>query len=541
MKKTILFIIITIFGLNILTAQQKISETEKLVSLGKIYGFLKYYHPEVGKGTYNWDKQLIEYLPKVLNAPDSKELSTIYINWIDSLGKIEICKKCSDEEKYFDKNFDLSWLQDKSIFTEELSSKLKYIENNRNQKENFFIEIQPVGNIKVTNEPEYKNFEFPNEEYRLLGLFKYWNLIEYFYPYKYLTDKNWDSVLTEMIPKLKNVQNKIEYQSTIKELVAKLDDSHAWITFDNKPPKYLPIKISNIDNKAVVSGFYNDSLAIKNNLKLGDIILEVNDKDFRSEAEQKLKHISASTIKHKIVQAYYQALNGTEEVVNLSILRNNETENITVNRYDFNDFNNWMTPNGQKSKEINENIGYINMANVEEKDIDDIFKSFENKKSIIIDLRNYPAWILYQFSKKLNVAKQDFSKSYSPYINYPGKFIYQKNSKTNHSKKAFRGKIILLVNGETISRSEFTAMAFQTADNVITVGNQTAGADGDVVIFEYLGGFRTAISGNGILYPDGSETQRKGIKIDVEVKPSIKGLKEGRDEILEMAIKLGAE
>lgn len=541
MKKTILFIIITIFGLNILTAQQKISETEKLVSLGKIYGFLKYYHPEVGKGTYNWDKQFIEYLPKVLNAPDRKELSTIYINWIDSLGKIEICKKCSDEEKYFDKNFDLSWLQDKSIFTEELSSKLKYIENNRNQKENFFIEIQPVGNIKVTNEPEYKNFEFPNEEYRLLGLFKYWNLIEYFYPYKYLTDKNWDSVLTEMIPKFKNVQNKIEYQSTIKELVAKLDDSHAWITFDNKPPKYLPIKISNIDNKAVVSGFYNDSLAIKNNLKLGDIILEVNDKDFKSEAEKKLKHISASTIKHKIVQAYYQAFNGSENVVSLSILRNNETENITVNRYDFNDFNNWMAPNGQKSKEINENIGYINMANVEEKDIDDIFKSFENKKSIIIDLRNYPSWIISQFSKKLNVEKQDFSKIYSPNLNYPGKFIYQKNSKTNYSKKAFRGKIILLVNGETISRSEFTAMAFQTAENVITVGNQTAGADGDVVIFEYLGGYRTAISGNGILYPDGSETQRKGIKIDVEVQPTIKGLKEGRDEILEKAIKLGAE
>ena len=31
-----------------------------------------------------------------------------------------------------------------------------------------------------------------------------------------------------------------------------------------------------------------------------------------------------------------------------------------------------------------------------------------------------------------------------------------------------------------MSRSEFTAIAFQTADNVITVGNETAGADGDV-------------------------------------------------------------
>lgn len=84
-------------------------------------------------------------------------------------------------------------------------------------------------------------------------------------------------------------------------------------------------------------------------------------------------------------------------------------------------------------------------------------------------------------------------------------------------------------------------LAFQTADNVITVGNQTAGADGDLVRFEYMGGFRTAISGNGILYPDGSETQRKGIKIDIKVKPTINGLKQGRDEFLEKVIEFPSE
>ena len=31
-------------------AQDELAETEKLVTLGKMYGFLKYYHPEVGEG-----------------------------------------------------------------------------------------------------------------------------------------------------------------------------------------------------------------------------------------------------------------------------------------------------------------------------------------------------------------------------------------------------------------------------------------------------------------------------------------------------------
>jgi len=542
MKKKFLLIILSIFSLNNLTAQQEISETEKLASLGKIYGFLKYYHPEVGKGTYNWDEEFMKYLPIVLNSTDKQSLSTIYINWIDSLGKIDVCKKCDSEELYFDKNFDLTWLGDKRLFTNTLTSKLEYVEKNRIQEKNFYVTTERVGKIKVTNEPVYTGFEYPNVAYRLLGLFKYWNIIEYFYPYKYLTDQNWDAVLIEMIPKFQNSKSKSEYQSAIKELIAKLDDSHAWISFTDKRPKYLPIKISHIENKAVISGFYNDSLANLNNLKLGDVILKINDIDVNTVTKKNMKFVSGSNTNIKIKSIYNKILNGFEEKIKLSIDRDGRIEQIKANRYDFNAFNYWNNPKVIKSRTISDEIGYINMASVKGEDISDIFKSFENKKNIIIDLRNYPAFIYRLVSRQLNSVKRDFTKIYSPNIEYPGKFIFKKNLSTGRkNKKAFKGKIIVLVSEASISRSEFTAMAFQTADNVITVGNQTAGADGDVVIFEYMGGFRTAISGNGILYPDGSETQRKGIKIDIMVKPTINGLKQGRDEVLEKAIELASE
>ena len=51
-----------------------------------------------------------------------------------------------------------------------------------------------------------------------------------------------------------------------------------------------------------------------------------------------------------------------------------------------------------------------------------------------------------------------------------------------------------------------------------------------------VGGFKTKISGVGIFYPDGTETQRKGVKIDIEVKPTIRRIVEGRDEVLDRAI-----
>ncbi|MDR1672079.1 MAG: hypothetical protein LBS09_01240 [Bacteroidales bacterium] len=44
------------------------------------------------------------------------------------------------------------------------------------------------------------------------------------------------------------------------------------------------------------------------------------------------------------------------------------------------------------------------------------------------------------------------------------------------------------------------------------------------------------MSGIGVYYPDGRETQRTGIAMDEVVEFTIRGIIEGRDELLERAI-----
>ena len=41
----------------------------------------------------------------------------------------------------------------------------------------------------------------------------------------------------------------------------------------------------------------------------------------------------------------------------------------------------------------------------------------------------------------------------------------------------------------------------------------------------------------GVFYPDGAPTQRVGILADVEVLPTVAGIRAGRDEVLEAAIR----
>ena len=47
-----------------------------------------------------------------------------------------------------------------------------------------------------------------------------------------------------------------------------------------------------------------------------------------------------------------------------------------------------------------------------------------------------------------------------------------------------------------------------------------------------------SISDIGVYNPDGTETQRIGIIPDIEIKPTIKGIRAGKDELVEKAIEL---
>jgi C-terminal processing protease CtpA/Prc len=124
-------------------------------------------------------------------------------------------------------------------------------------------------------------------------------------------------------------------------------------------------------------------------------------------------------------------------------------------------------------------------------------------------------------------------------INNPGLFTYTHTIKVGKKNDDYyKGKVIIIVNEVTQSQAEYTAMALRVAPGAIVIGSTTAGADGNVSELILPGSIRTMISGIGIYYPDGKETQRTGIVPDIEVKPTINGILAGKDEVLEKAIEL---
>src|SRR3546814_15876690 len=50
-----------------------------LAVLGKIWGFLKYYHPAVARGEYNWDNELFRILPRKIGRASCRERVCQYV------------------------------------------------------------------------------------------------------------------------------------------------------------------------------------------------------------------------------------------------------------------------------------------------------------------------------------------------------------------------------------------------------------------------------------------------------------------------------
>jgi C-terminal processing protease CtpA/Prc len=132
-----------------------------------------------------------------------------------------------------------------------------------------------------------------------------------------------------------------------------------------------------------------------------------------------------------------------------------------------------------------------------------------------------------------------FVKFSSTNYDNPGMFLFNTTiSVGRKNPDYFKGKVVIIVNETTQSSAEYHSMAFRKAPKAIVIGSTTAGADGNVSQFYLPGGIRTMISGIGVYYPDGTETQGVGILPEIEIKPALKGIIASKDEPLEKAIEI---
>lgn len=527
------------------------SKVRDLELVGKVWGFLKYFHPEIAKGNYNWDYELFRFLKKFNQTKKSKR-ALLLIEWIDSLGKIHECLTCKDAKPDSPVKPDFRWIE--KIKNQDLKKKLFFIYKNRSQDNHYYVDISSPAIYNPKHESLYKNMPYPDEGFRLLSLYRFWNIIQYFYPYQHIFDKDWNTILSEYIPKFLDAKDELSYELVVNDLMVDLNDSHADVLGANKLTsiKYkknlLPIKVSRIENKFIITDFYNEDFEKNTDLKIGDEIIKFEGKYLKEIVEEYSKLISSSR-KSTLVDliSLFQLLSSNEEKALVEYKTNDhqiKKEKVKLYSLLNSGFTEWRSKKlfgkGVKSyKFVRKDIGYINFAAYKLKDLKNIKNDFKNCKGIIVDIRNYNkdesiSELTSFFMSKPKETIRWFETDYKSL----GEYRYVKPYILKSAKEYFKGKVIVLVNNNTVSKTEENTMTIQVADDAVVIGSNTQGSLANISRFPLPGNLKIRYTAVANYYPNKTHIQRVGITPDIEVKPTIKGIKEGRDELLEKAIQL---
>ena len=506
-----------------------------IVQASRIWGFAKYHHPAFASRSINADAEYFCLLNDVLQAPDSMK-NDICLKWISGLGPYAI--RDEEDGENMETFNDFNWISDSLSLGRALSDSFMRLRD-ADPENNQYVKQTPV-NVSYI-ETQYSDIPKDDVAYRLLGVAKFWNAVDSYSPNRNLTDRPWDDVLAEYIALA--FDRSISFSALYSRMVSELCDTHvnSWYIpiFGGR---FVPLMCQFAEGRLFVA---DTCSLVPNNFEIGDEIILIDSVSPIKRLNELAPYIPHSNRSSLLRDGSYATLLTAKNEACVEYVREGKTYTTIISSVDGSKFVNRRfssqnTSTKPEFKEVADGIGYINISNLTCKDEQDLENFLASCDKLIIDLRSYPAEydVLHKLLPTFFFSQaREAAEVLLPQAHRPGGFIRTTVStrKTSEPDKLYKGKLVLLVNAHSQSMSEYFTMFLQTIPGSVTIGSQTAGADGDVTRIQ-LPYASFNITGAGICYPDGTNAQRNGVKIDKVVEPSAEGMIRGVDEQLQEAI-----
>ncbi len=405
--------------------------------------------------------------------------------------------------------------------------------------------VPPVGE-PLAERPWPADSSLSHEE-RLLGLFKLWSAIRYFYPFPEMIAGDWNEVLSEFIPRVAAADDDYAHYHELQHMMARINDGHAFLGAGFPAQYRPPIEIREIEGEAVIvsidrnQSFQNPDLA---GLEVGMIVTEVDGKPIADCVEERLLWVPGATPQHRRYWAHNQLLTGPESTLVKLRVENGEGDARravlvrTVQTLTSDPSSTWGW--------LSEEIGFIDLTRIDNTGLEQAIGEFVEADGLVVDLRGYPSSVGvgmaldFFMDQAATVALIQIPLIYSPDADERGwRAISQRMG--SGAIEAFEGAVVILTDVRAVSAAEYAQFSLLDSDRIVIVGEPTAGTTGNITYVEIPGPAYAGLTGEKVLHADGRPFQGIGILPDVGVHPTIQGIREGRDEILEKGIEVLCE
>jgi len=585
MKQYLVFIILSII-LNG-SCSQKDQQIENITAFKKTYGYVKYFHPSDEASQIDWKKfsiygaqeiekcnttaEVIETLNRLfipiapsINFSDSEtasvfNLKTITPNnlkeyqpifWqhhgvsIDMNNQsgiytsIRVNRDSTEKNRLFSAQPDFGEIIQKEIgdgiycqiplvlYADSLST---YPQANSDL---LFKLIKELENCEVN--PDKLSTRIGN-------VINVYNVFQHFYPYFDVVEVDWDKEFSRAIERSYLDRSKTDHLITLQKFTAPLNDGHISVSgVEEVKNKFIPpIAWEWVVDQLVVIRTLNGV----DKIKVGDIITHINGQTAKEYFKEINSTISAGTEGWLNYRAQYISLMGPQDS-KITLTINNTDVDLIRDRNVLNG-NPLRIKNREEHRIIEDSIHYLNLDNISMEDINALLPKLSKSHAIICDLRGYPKGNHELINHFLRINDTTSSWMQVPQIIHPDHEKVQGYSNYNwigmmKPKKPYLGDkiIVFIVNGSAISYAESYMGYIEGYKLATIVGQPTAGTNGNVNSFSLPGGYTISWTGMKVVKHDGSQHHGIGVLPNVYINKTIQGIKEGRDEFLEMAIEI---
>jgi len=363
----------------------------------------------------------------------------------------------------------------------------------------------------------------------------------YFAHWEGVPDLDFDQLFERYLQRAMAAGTRKEYDLAGMELVAGLHNAHTWfIDTALRPTLGGPLGFALRD----LGGQWVVTSSRRSGLHPGDVVASIDGRSFESFYQEQRRYLSASTEAHARVvltndsyapflfpETFVLTLQDGREV---AVDRRQTTEPTAVETE-----GRWL----EKDRLALVAIPSFDARRFEERALE-LVDEYKAAPALIVDLRgngggSTPGRLLQALMDR---PYRWFAESVPAILGVR----HARGAVTIHSpafsrqggEGAYAGKMVILVDAGCLSACEDFTAAFKDNGRAILVGENTGGSSGQPYMMTLEEGFNIGVGAVREFLPDGSAFEGVGIAPDHRVTVTAADVREGKDPVLEEAIRL---
>ncbi len=364
-----------------------------------------------------------------------------------------------------------------------------------------------------------------------------WNIFQHFYPYFEVVGTDWDAELSKAIRGAAEARDRDEMHAVMERLAAALHDGHAWVNSPSHERWVLPVRLQWIEGAMVVAGVGEGAPPA---LQVGDRLERIDETpvaDLIAAYRGRTSSATEQWMMHRMERRLCRRKEGGPVALSL---RKPDGEEATV----------ILQPVMQEQKiddvvrpangsELAKGVMYFDLNGTETPELMKWLPRLAESPAVVFDLRGYPGGAGAVLLGHLSARRMTSARWMIPIVVLPDRngWDYERsNWDIRPLQPRVRGRVFFVTDGRAISYAESCMGVVEHYKLGEIVGAATAGTNGNVNPLSLPLGFTIMWTGMRVDKHDGSRHHGVGILPTIPAARTVRGVAEGRDEVLEAAV-----